>query len=173
MITRSNLAEQLREYQIRSKHDWASVSFFSSTSNFSSSRSSNTIVKVRCRGLCHMGTSDLSIPGVFSSILVLQAAGTRIHPGLCQLTITCLYENHKASETSQEEEAKDASSSLYVKTGHFEHFSKPFIFSRSQTQLFPGTNSYPYASMKMKFRRRLTLGRIAALSIEEERPDLS
>ncbi|CAM8919081.1 unnamed protein product [Rhodiola kirilowii] len=38
MITRSNLAEQLREYQIRSKHDWASVSFFSSTSNLSSSR---------------------------------------------------------------------------------------------------------------------------------------
>ncbi|CAI0434974.1 unnamed protein product [Linum tenue] len=39
MITRSNLAEQLREYQIRSKHDWASVSFFSSTSNsFSHSR---------------------------------------------------------------------------------------------------------------------------------------
>ncbi|XP_008377095.1 uncharacterized protein LOC126633027 [Malus sylvestris] len=33
MITRSNLAEQLREYQIRSKHDWASVSFFSSTSS--------------------------------------------------------------------------------------------------------------------------------------------
>ncbi|XP_074357564.1 uncharacterized protein LOC141697189 [Apium graveolens] len=38
MITRSNLAEQLREYQLRSKHDWASVSFFSSTSNLSSSR---------------------------------------------------------------------------------------------------------------------------------------
>ncbi|KAJ9165890.1 hypothetical protein P3X46_020706 [Hevea brasiliensis] len=38
MITRSNLAEQLREYQIRSKHDWASVSFFSSTSNLTSSR---------------------------------------------------------------------------------------------------------------------------------------
>ncbi|XP_054818795.1 uncharacterized protein LOC129318189 [Prosopis cineraria] len=39
MITRSNLAEQLREYQIRSKHDWASISFFSSTSsNFSTSR---------------------------------------------------------------------------------------------------------------------------------------
>lgn len=38
MITRSNLAEQLREYQIRSKHDWASVSFFSSTSNLPSSR---------------------------------------------------------------------------------------------------------------------------------------
>ncbi|MBA0745709.1 hypothetical protein Gogos_008274 [Gossypium gossypioides] len=41
MITRSNLAEQLREYQIRSKHDWASVSFFSSTSNLTSSRAYN------------------------------------------------------------------------------------------------------------------------------------
>ncbi|XP_009613177.1 uncharacterized protein [Nicotiana tomentosiformis] len=38
MITRSKLAEQLREYQIRSKHDWASVSFFSSTSNLTSTR---------------------------------------------------------------------------------------------------------------------------------------
>ncbi|KAL3505462.1 hypothetical protein ACH5RR_035303 [Cinchona calisaya] len=38
MITRSNLAEQLREYQIRSKDDWASVSFFSSTPNLPSSR---------------------------------------------------------------------------------------------------------------------------------------
>lgn len=39
MITRSNLAEQLREYQIRSKHDWASISFFSSTySNITTSR---------------------------------------------------------------------------------------------------------------------------------------
>ncbi|KAK6939040.1 hypothetical protein RJ641_032548, partial [Dillenia turbinata] len=36
MITRSNLAEQLREYQIRSKHDWASVSFFSSTASINS-----------------------------------------------------------------------------------------------------------------------------------------
>ncbi|CAN1322832.1 hypothetical protein LINPERPRIM_LOCUS32538 [Linum perenne] len=38
MITRSNLAEQLREYQIRSKHDWSSVSFFSSASSTSNSR---------------------------------------------------------------------------------------------------------------------------------------
>ncbi|XP_075480765.1 LOW QUALITY PROTEIN: uncharacterized protein LOC142521445 [Primulina tabacum] len=38
MITRSKLAEQLREYQIRSKYDWASVSFFSSTSKVISSR---------------------------------------------------------------------------------------------------------------------------------------
>ncbi|KAM0945349.1 hypothetical protein DsansV1_C10g0101731 [Dioscorea sansibarensis] len=35
MITRSNLAEQLKEYQIRSKNEWASLSFFSSTSNIS------------------------------------------------------------------------------------------------------------------------------------------
>ncbi|XP_051139387.1 uncharacterized protein LOC127257116 [Andrographis paniculata] len=38
MITRSKLAEQLREYQLRSKHDWASASFFLSTSNLASSR---------------------------------------------------------------------------------------------------------------------------------------
>ncbi|KAJ8477509.1 hypothetical protein OPV22_021236 [Ensete ventricosum] len=38
MITRSNLAEQLREYQTRSKHEWATASFFSSTSSHASSR---------------------------------------------------------------------------------------------------------------------------------------
>ncbi|KAE9456858.1 hypothetical protein C3L33_11229, partial [Rhododendron williamsianum] len=38
MITRSNLAEQLREYQIRSKYDWTSFSVFSSTSNLHFSR---------------------------------------------------------------------------------------------------------------------------------------
>ncbi|PIN12037.1 hypothetical protein CDL12_15354 [Handroanthus impetiginosus] len=37
MITRSKLAEQLRDYQIRSKHDLASVSLFSN-SNLASSR---------------------------------------------------------------------------------------------------------------------------------------
>ncbi|KAI4390008.1 hypothetical protein MLD38_002167 [Melastoma candidum] len=38
MITRSNLAEQLREYQLRSNNDWASsVSIFSSSSSASSS----------------------------------------------------------------------------------------------------------------------------------------
>ncbi|PPR97758.1 hypothetical protein GOBAR_AA22915 [Gossypium barbadense] len=41
MITRSNLADQLREYQLRSKHDWASVSFFASTSNLTTSRPTN------------------------------------------------------------------------------------------------------------------------------------
>lgn len=79
-----------------------------------------------------MGTSDLSIPGVLSSILVLQAVATRIHPGLCLLTIARLYENHKASETSQEEEAKDATSSLDVKTEP-RSIRKPLIFLRNQT----------------------------------------
>ncbi|XP_074581045.1 uncharacterized protein LOC141837565 [Curcuma longa] len=37
MITRSNLAEQLREYQVRSKHEWATLSFFSSTATNTSS----------------------------------------------------------------------------------------------------------------------------------------
>ncbi|KAL2346197.1 hypothetical protein Fmac_000197 [Flemingia macrophylla] len=46
MITRSNLAEQLREYQIRSKHDWASVSFFSSTSSSIASSRVDVVVFV-------------------------------------------------------------------------------------------------------------------------------
>ncbi|XP_018838340.1 uncharacterized protein LOC121263196 [Juglans microcarpa x Juglans regia] len=46
MITRSNLAEQLREYQLRSKHDWASVSFFSSTSNLPSSSRVDVVIFV-------------------------------------------------------------------------------------------------------------------------------
>ncbi|GMH04657.1 hypothetical protein Nepgr_006497 [Nepenthes gracilis] len=36
MITRHNLAEQLREYQIRSKQEWASASFFTASTNFTS-----------------------------------------------------------------------------------------------------------------------------------------
>ncbi|BBN00880.1 hypothetical protein MPTK1_2g02880 [Marchantia polymorpha subsp. ruderalis] len=31
MITRRNLAEQLRDYQLRSERDWSSLSFWSST----------------------------------------------------------------------------------------------------------------------------------------------
>ncbi|KAI6688434.1 hypothetical protein NL676_025262 [Syzygium grande] len=46
MITRSNLAEQLREYQIRSKRNWSTVSFFSSTSTPSSSSRVDVVVFV-------------------------------------------------------------------------------------------------------------------------------
>ncbi|OVA16027.1 zinc finger protein [Macleaya cordata] len=46
MITRSNLAEQLREYQVRSKLDWATDSFFTSTTtpNLNSSVGSGGVV---------------------------------------------------------------------------------------------------------------------------------
>ncbi|KAL0731880.1 hypothetical protein Bca4012_027974 [Brassica carinata] len=112
MITRSKLAEQLREYQIKSKHhDWASVSFFSSSSNFSSSSSrletvvltttyGYFIIQGGCGSVCHLGTSDLSLPGVFGCLLVLQAVGTRVHLCLCLFTVARLYENYEASENS-------------------------------------------------------------------------
>ncbi|XP_010941391.1 uncharacterized protein [Elaeis guineensis] len=45
MITRSNLVDHLREYQIRSTYDWATVSFLSSSSS-SSSSSSNASSRV-------------------------------------------------------------------------------------------------------------------------------
>ncbi|KAH7438047.1 hypothetical protein KP509_05G103000 [Ceratopteris richardii] len=35
MITRANLAEQLRDYQLRSQQNWATLTFFSATANIS------------------------------------------------------------------------------------------------------------------------------------------
>ncbi|KAA8537439.1 hypothetical protein F0562_026874 [Nyssa sinensis] len=84
MITRSNLAEQLREYQIRSKHDWASVSFFSSTSNFTSSR------------------------------VDVVAFETCFYLSLHHIATAFMHENYKASKTGPEKETKDASSIIYV-----------------------------------------------------------
>ncbi|KAK8681525.1 hypothetical protein V6N13_053927 [Hibiscus sabdariffa] len=84
MITRSNLAEQLREYQLRSKHDWASVSFFSSTSNLSSYRVDVT------------------------------AYATCLYPSMHRNAIASLHESHKASEVGQEKEKKDASSIIHL-----------------------------------------------------------
>ncbi|KAI3916114.1 hypothetical protein MKW98_004555 [Papaver atlanticum] len=46
MITRPKLTEQLREYQIRSKHDWASVSFFTSTANLNSTSRVDVLISV-------------------------------------------------------------------------------------------------------------------------------
>ncbi|XP_047328539.1 uncharacterized protein LOC124931989 [Impatiens glandulifera] len=46
MITRSNLAEQLREYQIRSKHELASVSLFSSSSSTLNSSRADVVIFV-------------------------------------------------------------------------------------------------------------------------------
>ncbi|VVA91985.1 unnamed protein product [Arabis nemorensis] len=80
-----------------------------------------------CCSLCHLGASHLSILSVFSGFLVLQAVATRIHLGLCHFATTYLHEGHKASEISQEEEAKDASSAIYVKTKPYEKFATFFL----------------------------------------------
>ncbi|MFS8006415.1 hypothetical protein Hanom_Chr14g01248921 [Helianthus anomalus] len=42
-IKRSDLVDQLREYQIRSKLDWASLSFFSYNTKLSSSSSTRYV----------------------------------------------------------------------------------------------------------------------------------
>ncbi|KAJ8461570.1 hypothetical protein OPV22_034496 [Ensete ventricosum] len=44
MITRSNLVEQLREYQMRPKYEWATVSFLSSSSYAASDASARVDV---------------------------------------------------------------------------------------------------------------------------------
>ncbi|XP_010935222.1 uncharacterized protein [Elaeis guineensis] len=46
MITRSNLADQLREYQIRSKYEWATVSFLSASSSSSNTSSRVDVIFV-------------------------------------------------------------------------------------------------------------------------------
>ncbi|KAG5018177.1 hypothetical protein JHK87_014032 [Glycine soja] len=94
MITRSNLVEQLREYQIRSKHDWASVSFFSSTSS-------------------NITTS--SFLGLFRSLFVLQAHPACFYFSLHHNPIAFMHENYKASKACKEKETKDASSIVNVK----------------------------------------------------------
>lgn len=55
---------------------------------------------IGCGSVCYLGTSDLSVPGIFSCLFVLQAVGTRIHLGLCLCTVACLFKNHEASENS-------------------------------------------------------------------------
>ncbi|CAL5384552.1 unnamed protein product [Camellia sinensis] len=73
MITRSNLAEQLREYQIRSKYDWASVSIFSSTSNLTHSRGG---LKASClRNIIDVVTSKPYDPIVTYHFLTLLRCG--------------------------------------------------------------------------------------------------
>ena len=62
-----------------------------------------------------MGACNLSILSVFSGFLVLPAIATRFRLVMFRFATTCLLEGHKASEISQEEEAKDASSTIYVK----------------------------------------------------------
>ncbi|CAL5332054.1 unnamed protein product [Camellia sinensis] len=81
MITRSNLAEQLREYQIRSKYDWASVSIFSSTSNLTHSRVSGDggrrdLFKASClRNIIDVVTSKPYDPIVTYHFLTLLRCG--------------------------------------------------------------------------------------------------
>ncbi|RDX69283.1 hypothetical protein CR513_51623, partial [Mucuna pruriens] len=97
MITRSNLAEQLREYQIRSKHDWASVSFFSSTSS-------------------NIATSRVDVVVfVIWELVILAFLVFSIVSFLRHNPIAFVHENYKASKTRKEKETKDASSIVNVK----------------------------------------------------------
>ncbi|MQM22422.1 hypothetical protein Taro_055475 [Colocasia esculenta] len=67
MITRSNLAEQLREYQVRSKYDWASFSFSASSAS-TSSRFCNLYAHLTAKAvpssICSLLCLCIMIPGV-------------------------------------------------------------------------------------------------------------
>ncbi|PSR99530.1 Adenylate cyclase type 1 like [Actinidia chinensis var. chinensis] len=89
MITRSNLAEQLRENQIRSKYDWSSVPLFFSTSNF------NSRVDVVIFVIWEL--IILSFPGVLSCFIIFQAYETSVYLSLHHITTLSMLENYKAS----------------------------------------------------------------------------
>lgn len=89
------------------------------------------LIQGGCCSLCHLGASHLSILSVFSCFLVLQAVATRIHLGMCHFASAYLHEGDEASEISQEEEAKDASSTIYVKTKPYEKL-QPFSLTYPQ-----------------------------------------
>ncbi|CAB4265475.1 unnamed protein product [Prunus armeniaca] len=101
MITRSNLAEQLREYQIRSKHDWASVSFFSSTSNHTLSRE-GSFPNCCLHSLNEVPTNRKRAFATCFSLTMHSNAFAFVH------------KNYQASEIGEEKETKDASSLIYV-----------------------------------------------------------
>ncbi|KAI8549026.1 hypothetical protein RHMOL_Rhmol07G0319400 [Rhododendron molle] len=126
MITRSNLAEQLREYQIRSKHDWASVSFFSSTTKLTSSRFSKG---GRC-GFCNMGTRHISLPCFLCCFVVLQAYETCFYLRLRHLPSAFMHESCEESKTGPEKEKEDASSIINVE------FHKVYKLFSTRPQLF-------------------------------------
>jgi len=54
---------------------------------------------------------------------------------MCHFAATYLHEGHKASEISQEEEAKDASSTLYVKTKLYEKLQPFSLIEPQKTHL--------------------------------------
>ncbi|KAJ3672361.1 hypothetical protein LUZ60_007082 [Juncus effusus] len=61
MITRSDLAVQLKEYQIRSKNQWSTLSFLSATSSSSPSREDKTVVLLERLILCCLAFSGLAL----------------------------------------------------------------------------------------------------------------
>lgn len=67
-------------------------------------------------GLCDMGTRHFSFSGFLSCLFVFQAHTACFYLSNCHNAITFMHENCKANKTSQEKEAKDASSTIYVKT---------------------------------------------------------
>ncbi|KAL3638977.1 hypothetical protein CASFOL_016884 [Castilleja foliolosa] len=123
MITRSKLAEQLREYQIRSKYDWSSFSLFSSTSNLASSR------------------VDVAIFVIWELVIL----------AFFVFSATSLYFRH-FSKTSSEKAAKDASPIIYVEISVNKNFSQAnqLFLVRSEFLAIHSVHVAPQTSVMLK-----------------------
>ncbi|KAG6498325.1 hypothetical protein ZIOFF_046237 [Zingiber officinale] len=145
MITRSNLAEQLREYQMRSKHEWATLSFFSSTATNTSSWlqkvayqnslemtettdvraiSETTRMISRAKGFsngcggrntCGMGAVYVGLPNFLGGCFVFPVHEGCFGLNLSHFSYVFVHQSNKASKKKQEDEEKNASTIINVK----------------------------------------------------------
>lgn len=72
------------------------------------------IFKGRCSSLCHMGTCDFSIPCFLCSCIIFYALDAGYYFVMHHPAVASMYKNYEAGETGSKEEAKDASSIIYV-----------------------------------------------------------
>lgn len=77
------------------------------------------IFKGRCSILCHMGTCDSSIPCFLRNCIIFYALDAGYYFVMHHPALASMHENYKASETGSKEEAKDASSIIYVVNDFF------------------------------------------------------
>ncbi|KAG6509148.1 hypothetical protein ZIOFF_034539 [Zingiber officinale] len=110
MITRSNLAEQLREYQVRSSHEWAIVSFFTSSRLQRSNRGD-----MGGRDTRAMGAVDVRFHRFLGGGFVFPVHKSCSSLGISYFTYARGHESNKTSKKEQEDEEKNAPSFVNVK----------------------------------------------------------
>ncbi|KAJ9542046.1 hypothetical protein OSB04_028552 [Centaurea solstitialis] len=142
-IKRSDLVDQLRDHQVRSKFNWASVSYFSSNANpppsYSRYRFSFRLIHMVlvpfywCNlvnllvykdghdDVCTMGTFDPSFYCFFGRFIIFNTLEAHYNPSYHHIGTALMFEDNQASKIEQEKQAKNASSFINVETFHLRY----------------------------------------------------